>query len=272
MKYDLFLSDFDGTLLRTDGTLSELTKQTISDYRKKGGIFAVVTGRGLLSILPRVKELGMEEGLVVASQGAVIAEVKTGKLLKKVCLSLDGAIEILRFFEQRDLHIHYYTITEFIANRKDEMLSGYETIYGRTAYVSKEPLSEKARKEKPEILKVLVMIEPEKRDALFQEAERALGEYFFVTCSSPWLVEVLPKGQSKAQAVEFLSDYYRIPRCKIAAIGDQFNDMPMLEAAGGKFAVENAEEILKKGSVVVPANDGDGVAYALRKYAMGDEI
>ena len=55
MKYPLFLSDFDGTLVRSDGTTSEGNKRAIAAYRKAGGTFAVCTGRMLSSILPRLK-------------------------------------------------------------------------------------------------------------------------------------------------------------------------------------------------------------------------
>ena len=66
MKYPLFLSDFDGTLVRSDGTISEGNQRAIAAYRKAGVTFAVCTGRMLTSILPRLKELGIEDGLVSA--------------------------------------------------------------------------------------------------------------------------------------------------------------------------------------------------------------
>ena len=61
MKYKVFLSDFDGTLVRGDGTISKRTVEAIEAYRKRGGIFAVCTGRMPSSILPRLQELGIDE-------------------------------------------------------------------------------------------------------------------------------------------------------------------------------------------------------------------
>ena len=69
----------------------------------------------------------------------------------------------------------------------------------------------------------------------------------------------------------FLSKYYGIPPCEIAAIGDMNNDIPLVAAAGGKFAVANAEEGLKRIACVVPACEDDGVAYALEHYAMEED-
>ena len=75
----LIVSDFDGTLLSTRQTISDNVKNAINEYIAAGGIFAVCTGRMLASILPRVRSLGLK-GLVVAYQGAVIADIESGKL------------------------------------------------------------------------------------------------------------------------------------------------------------------------------------------------
>ena len=81
----------------------------------------------------------------------------------------------------------------------------------------------------------------------------------------------MPAGRNKGEALAFLSDYYGVDPQEIAAIGDMNNDIPLVAAAGGKFAVENAEEGLKRIARVVPSCENDGVAYALERYAMEEE-
>ena len=71
--------------------------------------------------------------------------------------------------------------------------------------------------------------------------------------------------------MDFLSEHYHIPHERIAAVGDQLNDLPMLDRAGGKFAVGNAEEELRAIATVLPSCEEDGVAYGIEKYALGDE-
>ena len=107
------------------------------------------------------------------------------------------------------------------------------------------------------------MVPPEARNALMTELQDRLGEAFVVTCSAPILVEVMPKEQTKAAAVDFLSQKYSIPAGKIAAIGDQLNDLPMILRAGGRFAVSNAAQPLKDAAQVVADFESDGVAEAL---------
>lgn len=73
INYPLIISDFDGTLLRTDGTISEETKSAISGYIAAGGTFGICTGRMYTSILPRAKALGLK-GIVASYQGSVLTE------------------------------------------------------------------------------------------------------------------------------------------------------------------------------------------------------
>lgn len=268
MKYNLFISDFDGTLVRADGTISEHTKEVIAKYRARGGIFTVCTGRMVPSILPRARELGITSGPVIAFQGSVVYDMGTEQVLSSGHFPLQAALPLIRMLEEENLHIHIYTLWHLYTNIRDEMLALYEKVCGVRCEVPDCPLSEFAAREKPDIVKVLVMVEPEKREALRERLSQSLGEEYYVTSSSEWLVEVMPAGENKGKAVTFLSQYYHIPKERIAAAGDQLNDLPMLEAAGGKFAVSNGVEALKRAATVIPSNEEDGVAYALEQYVM----
>lgn len=271
MRYRIFLSDFDGTLVRGDGTVSEANKAAIRRYREKGGIFAIVTGRMPASILPRLEELGIREGLAVAFQGATVADIKTRKLLKNGAFEKEAGLLALRTLERAAEHIHCYTADKLFCNVQDEPLEIYERICGvKAEVINTEPLSAFAERENLRVVKTLAMIEPEKCPALIQTLEAELGEEFYITRSAPFMVEVMPKGQNKGSAVEFLSKYYGVPISEIAAIGDQDNDIPMVSRAGGKFAVENADENLKKIAQVMPSVEDDGVKCAL-EIAMGEE-
>ncbi len=268
MRYSLFLSDFDGTLVRADGTISKRNVDMIAEYRKRGGIFAVCTGRMLSSIRQRLKELGLEEGLVVAFQGAQIADIATGKLLKDDAFTPEQAMEVVRFLEERGLHVHVYAGEDLYANRRNAMLEAYEKICGVKGIVPEIPLSEMMRANSLRVVKALAMCPPEEQRAVKAMLEERFKDEYFITNSSEWLVEIMPKDQTKAAAIGFLGEYYNIPKERIAAIGDQENDLPMIRAAGGKFAVENAVEELKRIATVVPSCEEDGVAYAIEHYAL----
>ena len=268
MNYDLFVSDFDGTLVKADGTISAHTKEVIATYREQGGIFTICTGRMVPSILPRARELGITSGPVIAFQGSVIYDMGKGEVIRAGCFPREAALSLIRLLEEAGLHIHIYTVWDLFTNRRDEMLEAYERVCGVRGTVVGGSLADHAAQEGLEIVKVLVMVEPEKREALREQLSQSLGEEYYVTSSSDWLVEVMPAGENKGRAVTYLSEYYHVPAVRIAAAGDQLNDLPMLEAAGGKFAVRNGVEALKRVAFVIPSNEEDGVAFALERYVM----
>ena len=270
MKYDVFLSDFDGTLVRSDGTVSETNKAAIARYRAAGGIFAIVTGRMLTAIKPRLKELGLTEGLVCAYQGATIADVKTGALLKDGAFTQEAGLKALRALEQEAEHIHFYTVEDLYCNVRDEPLELYERVCNvKGIVVENEPLSSYAQRQRKRIVKVLAMAEPEQCVALCEKIKEKLGAGFCVARSAEFMLEIMPEGNGKGDAVEFLSRRFGVEKEKIAAIGDQTIDLSMIECVGGKFTVANADESLKKIARVVPSVEADGVAAAL-EIAMGE--
>ncbi|MDE6273871.1 MAG: HAD-IIB family hydrolase, partial [Clostridiales bacterium] len=236
--------------------------QAIRRYQEAGGIFVVCTGRMLSSILPAVRRMGIESGLVVAYQGATVADIKTGKLIKDDAFGQISAATAVRVLEELDQHVHVYTVDEMYCNRDDEPLKAYERMCGVKATV-KENLTQFLEEEKPRIVKVLAMIKPEDGKMLYERLTGALGEDCFVTFSSPYMVEVTPAGNTKGAAVKYLANYYGVSVEEVAAIGDQLNDLPMIEAAGGKFTVENGDGRLKAIACVMPQCDEGGVAAAL---------
>lgn len=270
MRYKIFLSDFDGTLVREDGTVSVGNRRAIETYRAAGGVFAVVTGRMFTSIRPRLLELGLGDGLAVAYQGSMIVSLRSGEILRCGGFSEGHALTVIRFLEKTGYHVHVYTPWEFYSDREDEFLASYERICGVKGRI--EPnLSDMVAEKHLNVIKVLAMVQPAEREPLRLWLTEALGEEFYVTSSAGTLVEVMPKGEDKGSAVGFLSEYYGVPLQEIAAIGDRLNDLPMLERAGGRFAVANAEAALKERAVVVPSCEEDGVAEAIMKYALGEE-
>ncbi len=269
MKYPLFFSDFDGTLVRDDGIVSERNIQAIKRYQKEGGRFAVCTGRAPVSILPRVRGMGMTEGLVVSFHGATVTDIKTGEHLKNDGFTDDEARRLVKELEAGGKHFHMYTADHFYCNFEDEFLHMYEKVVGVKGII--EPnLSERIERENLRVVKLLFMMEPKDCELLRKELSEAFGDEFYVTASSTWLVEIMPKHVNKAQGVKFVADYYAIPLEKVAVIGDQLNDIPMLEIAGGKFAPANAQDEVKELATVVSSHEEDGVAEAIEKYAMGE--
>lgn len=268
----MIVSDFDGTLRRTQGGISEGNVQAITDYVSKGGAFALCTGRMMSSILPYAKQLGLK-GLIAAYQGAIIEDIESGEYVRDERIPNRAAIQICRALEERDYHIHVYDGDLFYSNKGDELLHWYEQICGVKALLARGAMSAEVAEKGLCPHKILVMCAPQERDGVFAFANERFGKDFYVTTSSEYLVEIVVKGCNKGGAVEYLARHYAIPLSQTIAIGDNMNDLPMIEIAGLGVAVENAESLLKDAADFITRScDADGVGYVIRKFGLGEEI
>lgn len=271
INYPLVISDFDGTLYRSDGRVSESTVQTILRYVNAGGAFAVSSGRALPSILPIVQRLGLK-GIVAAYNGAVIADVETGKVLECNTMSVESGEEICKALEERGLHTHVYLPEEYYATARSEYLARYESLVKVKAIVPNEKLSVFLKKNSLQAIKILAVLEAEKRDAYIAELLGVFGDKYYVTSGSKNLIEISRKDRSKGTAVQFIADYYQVPLKKTIAVGDALNDLPMLQTAGLGLAVKNAEKPLLENAKIFPySNDEDAVAKIIEKYGYTEE-
>lgn len=272
INYPLIISDFDGTLLRTDGTISAETKSAIDGYIAAGGTFGICTGRMTGSILPRAKDLGLK-GLVASYQGSVITDIESGKLLVDGYIPAEHAAEICRVFEGLKLHTHVYTLDEFFVNMQDEALEMYENVCKvKGNVIANEPLSSFVLKRGFKVRKVLAMVYPEEKKRIFGIVSEALGEKFYVTYSAASLVEITSRQYSKGTAVRFMADYYGVPVERTIAVGDSLNDLPMLEAAGLGIAVKNADEALKNRALAFGySNDENAIGKIIETYGFTGE-
>ena len=90
-----------------------------------------------------------------------------------------------------------------------------------------------------------------------------------ITSSSPLNIEVMDQYGNKGSALKKVAEHYNIPLHNTVAIGDNFNDIPMLEVAGLSVAMGNAEPQVKEiCDVVTQSNAEDGVAYAINNHVL----
>lgn len=268
LNYRLIVSDFDGTLITSDGRVLPEVKSAIDEYIANGGIFAVCTGRMLCCILPRVRELGLK-GIVVAYQGTVIADIESGKLLKNGGLNYNDASEICEYLEELGQPVNVYCgDTMYTTISKDNVyLQKYESIVGIDAVSINGKISEFVRESKLRYQKVSVLIHKNERNGLYFKLVKKFADRFDITCSAKELVEVSPLTDNKGEALRFLANHYNVPMDKTIAVGDNLNDLSMIKAAGLGVAVENAEQELKEvaGYISVSNNDG-AVAQIIKKF------
>lgn len=269
INYRLIVSDFDGTLITSKHAVPKKVRAAINGYVSRGGIFAVCTGRMLCSILPRVREMGLK-GLVAAYQGTVIAEIESGKIIRNGGMSFEETADICRVTESLGYRLNVYSDSTLYTSidKDNRRLKLYESITGVTANnVGGIPVSQFVLQNRLKCQKVTVLVKPEEREELYGNLLKTLGGRFDVTCSADVLVEVSPAGDNKGAALGYIAQYYNIPLSSTVAVGDNLNDLPMIEAAGCGVAVGNADERLKRvADDVTVTNDNCAVAEVIKKY------
>lgn len=267
LNYKLIVSDFDGTLLNNKNQIPEAVKSAINEYVASGGIFAVCTGRMLRSILPRVRGLGLK-GLVAAYQGTVIADIESGNIIRSGGIPCEDAAVICAYLESVNANINVYSNETLYTNidKNDKHLKLYEEITGVDA-ISVDDITDLVLKNGKDCQKIACLVLPEDRAELFDKVRSRFGDKFDVTCSANVLVEISPYGSTKGEALKYIADHYGVDISHSVAIGDNLNDMSMVEAAGLGVAVGNAVEDLKKSADFIAVTNNDGaVAQIIEKF------
>lgn len=91
-----------------------------------------------------------------------------------------------------------------------------------------------------------------------------------MTTSGHTKLEIAHADASKGHALQFMAGHLNIPMENTVAIGDNFNDLSMFEAAGISIAMGNAEEQVKaRSTYVTKTHNENSVAHALRTYILG---
>ncbi len=115
----------------------------------------------------------------------------------------------------------------------------------------------------------MMIDEPDILDKVITRIPQEVKEKYTVLKSAPYFLEILDKRVTKGTGVKSLAEVLNIQPEEVMAIGDQENDIAMLEYAGIGVAMKNAIDAVKEAAnVVTRSNLEDGVAYAIEKFAL----
>jgi len=269
MKYKLIASDFDNTLY-DEIALSPRAIKAIADYRAAGGKFCVATGRIFPAIRPFLPQIGADDE-VIACQGSAIYYASTGEVIKKFALDHATAIKAATYFEERGDVCHAYDDAHFHVARENPLSKMYGEYCNMSPAVEGRPISSYIR-EMPAVNKVIGIVSEDTIDAKVEELRALIGNEAEVTKSAPMFLEVTSLHAGKGNALKYLAEYLSIPISETVAVGDNLNDLSMVQAAGLGCAVDNAIPYLKeRAGLVLPSVYEDGVATLIERI-LADEI
>jgi Cof subfamily protein (haloacid dehalogenase superfamily) len=268
--------DIDGTLLRSDRTLSARTRQAVAQARRCGVRVALVTGRRHPSARRIAAELGEPLTLVVHN-GAMVVE--QGEIVHCRPLASELAARAIRAGRSLALEpiVHSGLRGEGWLNVDERAapagLVGYYLERAREELRLVPDLLATLAEEPPmQVMFGGALDEMERLHDLLAGmlAGAARLERTVYPESGFALVDVLDAAVGKGEGVAFLQRRFGIAREETLAVGDNWNDRSMLEAAGVGLLMGNApSELLALGLPRLPTNDEDGVALALETHVLG---
>jgi Cof subfamily protein (haloacid dehalogenase superfamily) len=267
-------TDLDGTLLRSDGTVSERSRAALRAAADAGLAVAFVTGRP-----PRWLDILAEPtgytGVAVGANGAVLYDMTEARLVSAHLLEPELMIELgteLRAefpqvafaveygdgFGSEPDYIHDWDINPPY-DRRGEPIA--DPLVGPLAEIAAEPA-----------VKLLAKDAAADPDAFLAAAVAMVGDRATITHSSSFgLLEVSVYGVTKATGLAQLAEVHGIAPHEVLAVGDMPNDVPMLQWAGRAYAVGNAHpEVLEVADEVIGSNDDDAVAQLIEQLLAAD--
>jgi hypothetical protein len=258
--------DLDGTLIGRDLTISQRVRDAIARAQRAGVAGCLVTGRMYRASVPFARELRFETPLV-CYQGAAILDPASDEVLYHAALDNAVVLDLIALADAQRWHLQLYRSDEYYAQARNRFSDLYASL-AKTEPVVVASLRE-AFAYSPATKAVIVADPPDAQRCAENLAQR-LGGRAYVTRSLPEFVEVLDPAVDKGAALKFVADRLGVPMASVMAIGDSWNDAPLLRAAGVGVAMGSAPaEVHALADAVVADVAHDGVAEALDRFVFG---
>ncbi|WP_327354907.1 HAD family hydrolase [Streptomyces sp. NBC_01304] len=263
--YKLVATDLDGTLLRSDDTVSSRTRDALAAACAAGAAHIVVTGRAVPWTRHILDDLGYE-GLAVCGQGAQVYHAGEHRLLTSVTLDRQLAGLALAKIEAE--------VGPLALAASRDGVDG-EVLVGPGYRVQEGPLPVVEFEDTAELWtaplnKVYVQHPGLSDDALASVVRQVAGDLVGVTMAGAGIVELLPLGLSKATGLSLAARRLGVKAAQTIAFGDMPNDIPMFGWAAHGVAMANAHDELKAvADEVTASNEEDGIAVVLERLLAG---
>lgn len=275
-------TDLDGTLLRSDGQVSDRTRQVLADLDTAGVEVVFVTARPPRWLTHLADTVG-GHGRVICIGGACVLDLATGETLDTYGFADDDARAVVGGIRAALPHAALaverpdgVAFDPHYPRREPALDPGLwsvpvEETLGATGPVSKILALDPAYVPPPGIL----VDPPEEirraQEAFFAAVRTAIGEHAQLAYSGAvGLAELMPPGVDKAAALARWCARLGVDAADVWAFGDMPNDLPMLTWAGRGIAVANAHaDVLACADAVVGHHDEDGVALELATLVAG---
>jgi HAD superfamily hydrolase (TIGR01484 family) len=260
MAERLIALDLDGTTIHHDGTMSPAVRQAVGEVAEAGFHVVIATGRAILATMPLIADLGLDHGFAVCSNGAVTLELDPDhpdgyRILDTVTFDPGQALEMLRgswpdaVVAVEELGVGFKVSAPFPDGE----------LMGELRVVSWAELSES-----PATRVTFRSPTGTAEDFLALVERIGLHGVNYAVGFTAWL-DINPEGVSKASALELIRRRLGVEPVHTVAVGDQRNDIEMLQWAARGVAMGNAPDEVKVAADEVTLHvDEDGLVPILK--------
>lgn len=260
----LYITDLDGTLLTSEASVSDRTKNLINSLIDKGVLFSLATARTHATVSEMFSDVKLNVPLVMMN-GVIIYDPTENKVVSSADIPRSAAEKVLGVFEKHGkAPMLYYPDGNKINIYFSDLNNNYQQDYinlRNESGIKHFHYSEKLRI--MDHLIYIVTLDPrEELQEIYEEIMKIDGVncmFYSDNYTGCYFLEVLSSEVNKGTAASFIKDY--ISAEKMIAFGDNLNDIPLFKAADEAYAVSNGHERLKAiADGVIGDNNSDAVA------------
>lgn len=267
----LLVVDIDGTIAGESNEISQPVVQAIKAVQAKGILVAIATGRMYRSALRFHKKINSTLPLL-AYQGAWIQDPRTQQLYRHWSVAKQTAYQLLDYFEQPELRsllsVHFYINDQLYVRE----ITPETQIYSQRSGIEAIAVGDLRQALTFEPTKVLALSDD--TDIIDQLLGNLRQQYtpaeLYLTKSVATFFEATNPFVNKGTGVRYLAEeLLGLQPGNVMTIGDNFNDVEMLEYAGIGVAMGDAPtEVKAFAQWVAPSVEQDGVAAAIEKFLL----
>ena len=253
----MLVSDFDDTLYGSSLHVLDVDRCAIRSFIEQGGLFTVATGRAHKTFAPQIEIEDIPlNAPVVLSNGAAVYDFHTDSPVRYAYLPdrvLNDLADVCEKFPT--LGFEAYHGNEIYVYNPNKVTEMHMARVGMDYTVS--PIVDIPQP----ITKVILEQDPDTLKQVQTYMREKAGENYEVIFSNRVLLELTAKGSHKGGSALWVADYMGIDRDHLYCVGDNQNDLPMLQVAKIGFAPENCNQILKDwGARIVRSCDNGCIA------------
>jgi Cof subfamily protein (haloacid dehalogenase superfamily) len=254
-------TDLDGTVVRSDGTISDRTRAALQKAAAAGASIVIVTGRPP-RWLDGIADATGHHGLAICANGAIVYDLTTRQVVDARPIDATVVRQVIKGLREAVPDIG------FAIERVDGQFAHERSYHPRWTPEAGTVIGDLDRAMELPIAKLLARLEGVGSDDLLARAREVVSEDVanLTHSSIDGLLEISAYGVTKATTLAEIVAEQGLAAADVLAFGDMPNDIAMLQWAGHGVAVANAHpDVLAVVDEVTASNDDDGVAQVLER-------